>query len=53
MALAEGDSNPRNGLARGILENLAKFPHCLLLTRVGNFYEASCQLFTLTNLTLL
>lgn len=22
-----------------ILENLAKFPHCLLLTRVGQFYE--------------
>ncbi|KAF9036432.1 hypothetical protein BDZ89DRAFT_1090789 [Hymenopellis radicata] len=23
-----------------ILENLAKFPHCLLLTRVGQFYES-------------
>ena len=22
-----------------IMENLAKFPHCLLLTRVGQFYE--------------
>ncbi|THU94857.1 hypothetical protein K435DRAFT_152215 [Dendrothele bispora CBS 962.96] len=36
----EGDAHPRNGLARGILENLAKFPHCILLTRVGNFYES-------------
>ncbi|KII93351.1 hypothetical protein PLICRDRAFT_49405 [Plicaturopsis crispa FD-325 SS-3] len=23
-----------------ILDNLAKFPHCILLTRVGNFYES-------------
>lgn len=22
-----------------IQENLAKFPHCILLTRVGQFYE--------------
>ncbi|KAF5368576.1 hypothetical protein D9758_002409 [Tetrapyrgos nigripes] len=36
----EGDDQPRTGLARGVLENLAKFPHCLLLTRVGNFYES-------------
>jgi len=26
-------------LAAEILENLAKFPHCILLTRVGQFYE--------------
>ncbi|EJD04012.1 uncharacterized protein FOMMEDRAFT_106414 [Fomitiporia mediterranea MF3/22] len=31
---------PRNPLAKEILENLAKFPHCILLTRVGNFYES-------------
>lgn len=30
---------PKNVLAREIRENLAKFPHCILLTRVGNFYE--------------
>ena len=32
---------PRNQLATEILENLAKFPHCILLTRVGQFYEVS------------
>lgn len=26
-------------LAAEILNNLAKFPHCILLTRVGQFYE--------------
>lgn len=30
---------PKNDLAVIILDNLAKFPHCILLTRVGNFYE--------------
>lgn len=30
---------PRNQLAKEILENLAKFSHCILLTRVGQFYE--------------
>jgi hypothetical protein len=30
---------PRNPLATEILDNLSKFPHCLLLTRVGQFYE--------------
>ncbi|KAJ7597248.1 muts domain V-domain-containing protein [Mycena floridula] len=34
------DGQPRNILAREILENLNKFPHCLLLTRVGQFYES-------------
>ncbi|KAJ4486390.1 muts domain V-domain-containing protein [Lentinula aciculospora] len=27
-------------LAQEIRDNLSKFPHCLLLTRVGNFYES-------------
>lgn len=31
---------PKTQLARDILENLAKFPHCILLTRVGQFYES-------------
>lgn len=31
--------SPRNQLAKEILENLTKFPHCILLTRVGQFYE--------------
>lgn len=31
--------HPRNQLAKEILENLDKFPHCILLTRVGQFYE--------------
>jgi len=30
---------PQTQLAREILENLAKFPHCILLTKVGQFYE--------------
>jgi hypothetical protein len=30
---------PRNQLAVEILDNLAKYPHCILLTRVGQFYE--------------
>jgi hypothetical protein len=32
---------PSSPLALEILENLAKFPHCILLTRVGQFYEVS------------
>ncbi|CAE6422253.1 unnamed protein product [Rhizoctonia solani] len=31
---------PRTKLAREIIENHAKFPHCILLTRVGQFYES-------------
>ncbi|CAE7133039.1 unnamed protein product [Rhizoctonia solani] len=31
---------PRTKLARDIIENHAKFPHCILLTRVGQFYES-------------
>lgn len=30
---------PRNSLATEILTNLSRFPHCILLTRVGQFYE--------------
>ncbi|KAG5639374.1 hypothetical protein H0H81_003518 [Sphagnurus paluster] len=35
----EGNGMPRTVLAQEILENLRKFPHSLLLTRVGQFYE--------------
>ncbi|RDB28400.1 MutS 1, partial [Hypsizygus marmoreus] len=31
---------PQGLLAREVLENLKKFPNCLLLTRVGQFYES-------------
>ncbi|KAF9270425.1 hypothetical protein L218DRAFT_993042 [Marasmius fiardii PR-910] len=31
---------PQNTLAKEILENISKFPHCVLLTRVGQFYES-------------
>ncbi|KAG9000887.1 DNA mismatch repair ATPase msh1 [Tulasnella sp. JGI-2019a] len=31
---------PKTQLANDIMENLSKFPHCILLTRVGNFYES-------------
>ncbi|KAI0961363.1 hypothetical protein AcV7_000482 [Taiwanofungus camphoratus] len=33
-------AQPKNALATEILDNLAKFPHCILLTRVGQFYES-------------
>ncbi|KAG6911797.1 hypothetical protein DXG01_000044 [Tephrocybe rancida] len=33
------EGQPQTMLAQEILENLRKFPHCLLLTRVGQFYE--------------
>ncbi|GAW09330.1 dna mismatch repair protein [Lentinula edodes] len=39
--LDEGSDNlPKSMLAQEIRNNLSKFPHCLLLTRVGNFYES-------------
>ena len=38
-ACAEVTNQPRTQLAREIVENLRRFPHCLLLTRVGQFYE--------------
>ncbi|KDQ63842.1 hypothetical protein JAAARDRAFT_393061 [Jaapia argillacea MUCL 33604] len=31
---------PSTPLAVEILDNLARFPHCILLTRVGQFYES-------------
>ncbi|KAJ3848816.1 muts domain V-domain-containing protein [Lentinula lateritia] len=34
------DNLPKSILAQEIQNNLSKFPHCLLLTRVGNFYES-------------
>jgi hypothetical protein len=37
--LSDASGQPQNVLAREILQNLQKFPHCLLLTRVGQFYE--------------
>ncbi|KAK7064442.1 DNA mismatch repair protein [Favolaschia claudopus] len=30
----------KGGLPREILDNLSRFPHCILLTRVGKFYES-------------
>ncbi len=30
---------PSTPLAAEVLENLNKYPHCMLLTRVGQFYE--------------
>ncbi|CAL1696168.1 unnamed protein product [Somion occarium] len=33
-------NEPDTPLARDILGNLARFPHCILLTRVGGFYES-------------
>ncbi|KAF9068002.1 muts domain V-domain-containing protein [Rhodocollybia butyracea] len=39
-AVEASDGLPQGILADEIRENLSKFPHCLLLTRVGNFYES-------------
>ncbi|KAG8700213.1 DNA mismatch repair ATPase msh1 [Ceratobasidium sp. 395] len=39
-AVKRASSLPKTKLARDIIENLAKFPHCILLTRVGQFYES-------------
>ncbi|KAG5716617.1 MutS like protein [Termitomyces sp. T112] len=38
--ITETNNQPQTILAQEILENLRKFPHCLLLTRVGQFYES-------------
>lgn len=38
-ALVSKAPKPVSFLAREILSNLRRFPHCLLLTRVGTFYE--------------
>ena len=32
---------PNTPLATEVLDNLAKYPHCVLLTRVGQFYEVN------------
>ena len=37
--LGSPSKQPRNTLAKEILTNLENFPHCILLTRVGQFYE--------------
>jgi hypothetical protein len=37
-------SGPKTDLAIEIYQNLQRFPHCLLLTRVGQFYEVSIML---------
>ncbi|PCH33487.1 hypothetical protein WOLCODRAFT_147580 [Wolfiporia cocos MD-104 SS10] len=34
------EDEPKLKLSAGVLDNLAKFPHCILLTRVGQFYES-------------
>ncbi|KAG6850322.1 hypothetical protein H0H93_014897 [Arthromyces matolae] len=38
--LVDKGTQPQTALAQEILENLRRFPHCLLLTRVGQFYES-------------
>jgi hypothetical protein len=39
LHFTDTSGQPQNSLAKEILENLTKFSHCLLLTRVGQFYE--------------
>ncbi|KAJ7169620.1 muts domain V-domain-containing protein [Mycena filopes] len=34
------DKAPKGSLPREVLDNLDRFPHCILLTRVGKFYES-------------
>ncbi len=38
-------SPPTNPLATEVLDNLNRYPHCILLTRVGQFYEVHLSLF--------
>ncbi|TFK40961.1 muts domain V-domain-containing protein [Crucibulum laeve] len=40
MQWVASPSVSRGSLPKEILANLARFPHCLLLTRVGQFYES-------------
>ncbi|KAI0785994.1 muts domain V-domain-containing protein [Abortiporus biennis] len=37
---ARQKKQPNTPLANDILDNLTRFPHCILLTRVGQFYES-------------
>ncbi|KAJ7786042.1 muts domain V-domain-containing protein [Mycena metata] len=37
---AEGGQAPKGSLPREVQDNLDRFPHCILLTRVGKFYES-------------
>ncbi|KAJ7042505.1 muts domain V-domain-containing protein [Mycena alexandri] len=37
---AEGGQAPKGSLPREVQDNLERFPHCILLTRVGKFYES-------------
>jgi hypothetical protein len=48
LIIVEETEWPRNVLAKEILDNLGKFPHCLLLTKVGQFYEVQCPIHTPT-----
>ena len=44
LRLAEAEAPPPSTpLAAEILENLSRYPHCILLTRVGQFYEVGCS----------
>ncbi len=45
--VTEPSTKPRTVLAQEIQENLQGFPHCLLLTRVGQFYEVNARFFPL------
>lgn len=42
--LVVGVPAPTNHLATEVLDNLNRYPHCILLTRVGQFYEVNCDL---------
>jgi hypothetical protein len=33
----------KGSLPREVLDNLRRFPHCILLTRVGKFYEVTVR----------
>ncbi|KAJ7275302.1 muts domain V-domain-containing protein [Mycena haematopus] len=38
--VATDPDEPKGGLPREVLDNLNRFPHCVLFTRVGKFYES-------------
>ncbi|KAJ6604390.1 muts domain V-domain-containing protein [Mycena vulgaris] len=37
---ADDAAAPKGGLGKEVQDNLKRFPHCILLTRVGKFYES-------------
>ena len=44
---------PSTPLAQEVLENLNRYPHCILLTRVGQFYEVHYDVYDISRIILM